>query len=356
MRLVADHDRVGVGDPAGVAHEPLVGLDRDRPVGRVVAVEQRRVDAVAVAAVAQLAVELVDEVAAVGQDQDRRRCARPRRSPSAATVLPAPVACSNQKRRSALGSSGCSSSWTSSSSSWPRPASPAAPRPRSAAVVDVVLIVIFVLVLAAGSSSNSSSSSSSSLASRSLEPRRPRPRPARAPGLRRGGGAVPVAVALGLGQQRGQRPGERVDLVGRQHRPVDQVRLLLGQQPLEPEQQRELAAPLDRRLLGAGVDLGQRSVERPAPGGAGGKGVLEGLALVDEALAREQFRTRNRGRSRKRGGITHEDRKGCVWMCEPRPIRRSGSPVPRQRPNTARRNTLRSGYPLAAPGSEDSVD
>ena len=53
----------------GVAHEPLVGLDRDRPVGAVLAAEQRRRDALAVAAVAQLAEELVDEVAAVGQDQ-----------------------------------------------------------------------------------------------------------------------------------------------------------------------------------------------------------------------------------------------------------------------------------------------
>ena len=48
--------------------------------------------------------------------------------PSAATVLPAPVACSNQKRLAALGSSGCSGSWTSSSGP-PRP-SPAAPRAR----------------------------------------------------------------------------------------------------------------------------------------------------------------------------------------------------------------------------------
>ena len=70
MGLVADDDRVGVGDPAGVAHEPLVGLDRHGAVGGVVVVEQRRADPVAVAAVAQLAVELVDEVAAVGEDQD----------------------------------------------------------------------------------------------------------------------------------------------------------------------------------------------------------------------------------------------------------------------------------------------
>ena len=70
--LVADDDRVGVGDAPGVAHEPLVGLDGDRAVGAVGpgAVEQRRGLAVAVAAVVQLAEELVDEVAAVGEDED----------------------------------------------------------------------------------------------------------------------------------------------------------------------------------------------------------------------------------------------------------------------------------------------
>ena len=68
--LVADHDRVGVGDAAGVADEPLVGLDRDRPVRVVGAVEQRRREPLLVAAVGDLADELVDEVAAVGEDQD----------------------------------------------------------------------------------------------------------------------------------------------------------------------------------------------------------------------------------------------------------------------------------------------
>ena len=40
----------------------------------------------------------------------------PSTKPSAATVLPAPVACSNQKRLAALGSSGWSGSWSSSTS------------------------------------------------------------------------------------------------------------------------------------------------------------------------------------------------------------------------------------------------
>ena len=69
VRLVADDDRVRVGDVAGVAHEPLVGLDRHRAVGAVLAAHERRRDALGVAAVAQLAEELVDEVAAVGEDQ-----------------------------------------------------------------------------------------------------------------------------------------------------------------------------------------------------------------------------------------------------------------------------------------------
>ena len=69
VRLVADDDRVGVRDVARVAHEPLVGLDGHRAVGAVLAAHQRRRDALGVAAVAQLAEELVDEVAPVGEDQ-----------------------------------------------------------------------------------------------------------------------------------------------------------------------------------------------------------------------------------------------------------------------------------------------
>ena len=71
--LVADDDRVGVRDLPGVAHEPLVGLDGHRAAGGRLAVPSFRSggrDALLVAAVAQLAEELVDEVAAVGEDQD----------------------------------------------------------------------------------------------------------------------------------------------------------------------------------------------------------------------------------------------------------------------------------------------
>src|SRR5206468_7853424 len=82
-----------------------------------------------------------------------------------------------------------------------------------------------------------------------------------------------VAVALCLRQQRGERAGERVDLVGVQQRPVGQVRLVLAEQALEAEQQREAAAPFRGGNLRARVDLLERSVERPATGAAGGKRV-----------------------------------------------------------------------------------
>ena len=92
--------------------------------------------------------------------------------PSAATVLPAPVACSNQKRLAALGSSGCSASWRRRRRRRPVAPSPAAPRAR----------------------------------------RRPRRRPPR-PGCRRAraatsssaDGAVAVAVAVALRPRRAAR-------------------------------------------------------------------------------------------------------------------------------------------------------
>src|SRR5262249_22278403 len=78
------------------------------------------------------------------------------------------------------------------------------------------------------------------------------------------------AVALGLGEQRRQRPREGVDLVRRQDRAVGEVRLLLGQQALESEQQRELAAPFDRWRDGTFFHLRHGSVERPASRGPRG--------------------------------------------------------------------------------------
>ncbi len=167
--------------------------------------------------------------------------------PTAATVLPAPVACSNQKRRSAPGSSGASSIVSSS-----------APR--------------------LDSSQSWGSSSARQLSSSSASsPRPPRllavGRRSSAPAGVAGAADRPrAAVAAGrwprllLGHQLGQRAGEGVDLVRVQLGAVAQLRRLLGEQPLEPEQQREVPAPLDRGLLGA--RRRSRPGRRRAPGAA----------------------------------------------------------------------------------------
>ena len=142
VRLVADDDRVGVRDVAGVAHEPLVGLDRHRPVGAILAAHERRRDALAVAAVAQLAEELVDEVAPVGEDQraagaraldeaergDRLAGARRVLEPEAlggVGVLRRLGAASSSAAPPASSSQSCGSSGSSSSSSSSSPGIPA---------------------------------------------------------------------------------------------------------------------------------------------------------------------------------------------------------------------------------------
>src|SRR5258708_37180239 len=70
-------------------------------------------------------------------------------------------------------------------------------------------------------------------------------------------------------------------------------------------------------MVGAALDLHQRSVERPAACRAQSKGVCERLALVYELLACEQFRARDGGRIRKRGGITHENSGIVSAKCNP---------------------------------------
>ena len=181
----------------------------------------------------------------------------PSTKPSAATVLPAPVACSNQKRLPALGSSGAAGSWPSSSS-------------------------------ATGSSSQSWGSSGSSSSSSSSSPG-DRGRGERRVG-RRGGAPAAVRGRRGrLGEQRGQRARERVDLVRVEDRAVGELGLLLAEQPVQAEQERPALAPRDRRDLGARLELRQRVVERAAAGAAGGELGRGILALEHERLAGEGY-------------------------------------------------------------------
>jgi hypothetical protein len=106
------------------------------------------------------------------------------------------------------------------------------------------------------------------------------------------GATVPIPVpvlALHLGGERDQRAREGVDLVGGERGAVRQVGLVLGQQPLQAEQQRELASPCDRGHLAALVDLDERGLERPAAGASFAERLCGVLALEQEWLTRELF-------------------------------------------------------------------
>ena len=204
----------------------------------------------------------------------------------------------------------------------------------------VVLVVLVVETSSRGSSSSSSSSSSSAAAPRpgcrrgSRVVVLARPRVPRAPRAR-SAAAVPLPLpALDLGHQRGQRPRQRVDLVGREHGPVDEVRLLLGEDALEAEQQRELAPPRDRRALWpASTSRSQRRA--PGAGGAGGERLLQRLAFIDETLAGQPLSARDRVRTRKGGDDTH-----TCWQVASGCANRGGTDVAaqaaRSRPSTAR--------------------
>ncbi len=93
--------------------------------------------------------------------------------------------------------------------------------------------------------------------------------------------------ALALGQQRGEGARQGIDLMGGEHRAVHQVRLLLGEQALQAQQQGELAPPGDRRRRVPGVDLRDSRVQRTPPRGPWRQGLLERLTVIDEAFARQ---------------------------------------------------------------------
>ncbi len=207
VRLVADHDRVGVGDLLVVADEPLVGLDRHRAVGVVAAVEQRRAQPLLVAAIGDLADELVDEVAAMGEDQDAAGARGVDEADRGDGLAGAGGVLEPEAARGAgvlrrLGDR----LLVLAPSAPPSPAAPRrAPAPRPPA-----------------------------------PPRRPstsarrrlRRRPARRRLRRRSAAAVPAAAVHGdllLGDQLGQRAGEGVDLVGVELGSVAQLRRLARQ-------------------------------------------------------------------------------------------------------------------------------
>ena len=94
-----------------------------------------------------------------------------------------------------------------------------------------------------------------------------------------------LGLALRGGDQLGQHPGERVHLVAAQLGAGAKVGRLLGEHALEAEHQRVADLPVVRGLLAAGLDLGVRVVERAAARGAGGEHLRDVLVGVQERLA-----------------------------------------------------------------------
>ncbi len=239
VRLVADHELVRVaGERVGVAGEPGVGLDRERVAReRLLSLLDRRREAVAVALGGEVAVELGDEQAAVGEDQDaerargldeaggRDRLARCGRMAEAVAALGARVVAVE-----ALG------------------------------LVAVLLAVQLVLVLE------------------------------RFLGFRvRLGVTVAVLLLLELAlvrrDQLRQHPRERVDLVLAQLGAGGGGGRLRREHPLEPEQEAEPDFPAGGRGSAAGRELDQCLVERGAAGGPRGQCDGRVFARVKEGLA-----------------------------------------------------------------------
>ena len=114
--------------------------------------------------------------------------------------------------------------------------------------------------------------------------------------------AVPVAVrlvvALARGDQLGEHPGERIDLVAAERGACGGARLRLGEDALEPEQKAVPDLPLRGRRGEAGVHLDERVVERAAAGCALGERHGRVLALAHERLARPRFRAESGGDNR----------------------------------------------------------
>ena len=87
--------------------------------------------------------------------------------------------------------------------------------------------------------------------------------------------------------ERDQRAGEGIDLVGGERRAVDEMGLLLGEQPLEAEDQRVVAPPLDGGLGAPVLDLVERRVERDAAGAVLRKRGARVLSFEHEGFTRE---------------------------------------------------------------------
>ena len=148
-------------------------------------------------------------------------------------------------------------------------------------------------------------------------------------GEHRLGGGLRGAFHERLGEQRGERARQRVDLVRVQQRAVGEARLLLRQEPFEPEQERPGARPLRGRVREAVVELAQGGVERAAAVGAGCEDLCGVLPGQHEPFARKLLRALDLvggGDGRGREGHWREISQGGVRNSDGRAEARAGKP------------------------------
>ena len=104
-----------------------------------------------------------------------------------------------------------------------------------------------------------------------------------------------LVLALVGGDQLGQHPGERVDLVAAERRTGLEVRLGIVEHALESEHQAVADLPLRRGRAVAGLDLGEGVVKRASSRRAGCEHLGRILAVVHERLSGPRFRANGRG-------------------------------------------------------------
>ena len=220
MRLVGDHEVVRLRvQVLPVAREPGVGLDgHEARALRRLPLEDRVLEAVAVALGCQLAVELRDQQPAVGEDQDAERAGG---------------------LDEARGGDRLAGGGRVAEAEAPARAGILALVLRRKLELLVRLLEVdaeIVLFLVLGGL------------------------------LDRGAVAVQLRLDLGGRDQLGQHPRQRVDLVAAELRSRGEPRRALAEHALEPEHQRVADLPVVGGLAPAGLDLGQGVVERPPAG------------------------------------------------------------------------------------------
>ena len=278
VRLVADDELVRVSaQVADVAREPRVGLDRDGVVARrLLAALDRRDDPVAVALLAELAVELGDEQAAVREDEDA----------DGARGLDEARGGDRLARRG-------------------RMAKAEAPNgARIGLLGDAVLGLGLDVELCLDRLAVLLHLDLGELLGRD--------------------GAVAVqglqeAFLVG-GDQLGEHSRQRVDLVAAKLRSGGEPRRTLAEHALEPEHEPEPRSPLRGRAALALLDLFQRRVERDAPRGLRRENPCGIFAFAQERLARPRFRS-ERGLGQAVRGLRRSGRMiaGPLHVCNASP-------------------------------------